>query len=252
MRKILVLSLAIILLLGIMSSGTFSYFSSTKNSTDNTFTAWVCPYGNMIIVSDTETKVTEAYTNYSGSTHTTTYTDPNYAVAAWEHSNWSDVTTYFNGLEGTPKADWIWETYETDEPGGWGDWPSEWPSSSATGRVVRFERTFEIPCSPNGATLHMTVDNGYTVWVNGNLVGCAQVNSGETDPCIGWENYTLTETYVSSHDWEDVEAYTIPASYLVAGTNTLVILAANEEMSGGTASSNPAGLIYWLKVEWGH
>jgi hypothetical protein len=257
MRKVLVLSLAIVLLLGIMSSGTFSYFSIPKNSTDNTFTAWVelCPPDSLIVVSDTDTKVTEAYTNYSDGTHTTTYTDPHYAVAAWEHSNWSDVTTYFNGLEGTPKADWIWETYESDEPGGWGDWPSEWPSSSATGRVVRFERTFEIPCSPIiGAELYITCDNGYTVWVNGNLLGCAQVNSGGINPCIGWENHTLTEDYVNSHGWETVETYTIPASYLVAGTNTntLVILAANEEMTNGTADGNPAGLIYWLKVEWGY
>jgi len=41
MRKILVLSLAIIILLGITSNGTFSYFSSPKNSTGNIFTAWV-------------------------------------------------------------------------------------------------------------------------------------------------------------------------------------------------------------------
>jgi predicted ribosomally synthesized peptide with SipW-like signal peptide len=252
MRKILVLSLAIIILLGMMSGGTFSYFSSARTSTGNTFTAWICPYGSMIIVSGLSTEVTEAYTNYSGGTHTTTYTSPHYAVAAWEHGNWSDVTTYFNGLEGTPKAGWIWETEYTNEPGGWGDWPGGWPSSSATGRVVRFERTFEIPCSPNGATLHITVDNGYTVWINGHLVGCAQVDSGETNPCIGWENYTLTETYVNSHGWEDVETYTIPASSLEVGANTLVILAANEEMSGGTAGGNPAGLIYWLKAEWGY
>jgi len=252
MRKILVLSLAIIILLGMMSGGTFSYFSSAKTSAGNTFIAWVCPSGSMILVSDTSTEVTEAYTWYNGQQATATNT-PHPAVAAWEHGDWGPTTAYFNGLEGTTKAGWIWETYETNEPGGWVDWPVGWPSSSATGRVVRFERTFDIPCLPAEATLHMTVDNGYTVWINSHLVGCAQVDSGETNPCIGWENYTLTDSYVPTSGWETVKHYTtIPASYLVAGTNTLEILAANEEMSGGTAGSNPAGLIYWLKVEWGY
>jgi predicted ribosomally synthesized peptide with SipW-like signal peptide len=247
MRKILVLSLALIILLGMMSSGTFSYFSSPKNSTGNTFTAWVCPYDSMIIVSGTDTQVTEAYTNYSGGTHTTTYTGPNYAVLAWVHTNWASIDhTFSDG------AQWIWETFETDDPGGWGDWPGGWPSSSVTGRVVRFERTFEIPCSPNGAELYITCDNGYQVWVNGNPVGSAQVQAG-------WESNTLYEAYVNSHGWENVEHYIITASSLVAGTNTLEILAANEYMgpsdsgqSNGTWDTNPAGLIYWLKVEWGY
>ena len=41
MKKVLVLSLALILLLGITGHGTSSYFSDTETSTGNTFTAWV-------------------------------------------------------------------------------------------------------------------------------------------------------------------------------------------------------------------
>ena len=41
MKKVLVLSLALILLLGITSHGTSSYFSDTETSSGNTFTAWV-------------------------------------------------------------------------------------------------------------------------------------------------------------------------------------------------------------------
>jgi predicted ribosomally synthesized peptide with SipW-like signal peptide len=234
MRKVLFLSLALILILGITSHGTSGYFSDTETSTGNTFTAWVevCEPGSMIIVSDTDTMVTGV--NNAPIT-------PQPTVYAWEHSNWDSVSTYFAGLEG-PTADWIWETEYTDEPRG---------DAPVTGWVVRFERTFEIPCSPRGATLHITVDNGYTVWINGNLVGCAQVDSGETDPCIDWWTSDLTEDYVNSHDWTTVEIYTIDSADLVVGTNFLVILAANEQMNGGTADSNPAGLIYWLKVEWG-
>lgn len=249
MKKVLVLSLALILLLGIMSGGTSSLFTDTEIGT-TTICAWVevCPPDSMVIVSDTTTQVTEAYTNYSGGTHTTT-TTPHAAVAAWVHGNWGPVSTYFAGLGG-PTASWIWETEYTDEPGTWLEWPVGWPSSSVTGRVVRFERTFEIPCSPIGAELYITVDNGYSVWINGNLVGSAQVYTG-------WETNTLTEAYVPTSGWETVKTYTITADKLVAGTNTLVILAANEymgptEQGEGTWDSNPAGLIYWLEVEWGY
>jgi predicted ribosomally synthesized peptide with SipW-like signal peptide len=244
MKKVLFLSLALILILGITSHGTSSYFSDTETSTGNTFTAWVevCEPGSMIIVSDTDTMVT--WVNGASIT-------PRNAVYAWEHSNWANIDhTFSDG------AQWIWETYRTDEPGG--DAPID-------GRVVRFERTFEIPCSPAGATLHITVDNGYTVWINGYLVGCAQVDADGSGPCsdgdpcacIGWETSDLTEDYVNSHDWTTVEVYTIPSAYLIDGTNVLVILAANEYMgplddqSNGTWNSNPAGLIYWLEVTWG-
>lgn len=40
MRKVIILSLALIILLGIMSHGTSSYFSDTETSAGNTFTAW--------------------------------------------------------------------------------------------------------------------------------------------------------------------------------------------------------------------
>ncbi|MBA7579113.1 hypothetical protein ES708_20980 [subsurface metagenome] len=234
MKKVLVLSLALIILLGIMSGGTSSYFSDTETSAGNTFTAWVevCPPDSMIIVSDTNTMVTEVKGQ-------PTPPPPQNAVLAWEHGTWNSSliynTTPYTFSDG---AQWIWETYETDDPGA---------SAPIDGRVVRFVRTFEIPCWPVGADLYITVDNGYTVWINGYFVGCAQV-----DPCIGWETTDLTEPYVYTGGWETVKYYPIPASYLIVGTNTLEILAANEQMDGGNATSNPAGLIYWLEVEWGY
>ena len=237
MKKVLILSLALVLLLGIAAHGTFGYFSDTETSTGNTFTAWVevCEPGSMVIVSDTDTIVTEV--NNQPITHQN-------AVEAWQpydpdNDHWDTSIDYTFPDE----ADWIWETYRTAGPGFW--------DAPIVGRVVRFERSFSIPCSPRGATLDITVDNGYTVWINGNLVGCAQVDSGETDPCIGWETSDLTEDYVHTSDWMTVEHYTIDSTDLVTGENVLVILAANEHMSDGTADTNPAGLIYWLEVEWG-
>jgi len=41
MKKVLILSLALILLLGVAAHGTFGLFSDTETSTGNTFTAWV-------------------------------------------------------------------------------------------------------------------------------------------------------------------------------------------------------------------
>jgi len=245
MRKVIFLSLALILILGIASHGTSSYFSDTETSTGNTFTAWVeiCEPGSLIIVSDTDTMVTGV--------NNVLLITPQNAVLAWQpydpdNDHWDTSINYTFPAE----AEWIWETFRTDEPG---------TDAPVLGRVVRFERTFEIPCSPRGATLYITVDNGYTVWINGNLVGCAQVDAdgpgpcsdGDPCACIDWWNSDLTDDYVHTSNWMTVEYYTIPASYLVAGTNVLIILAANENMSGGTAGSNPAGLIYWLKVTWG-
>jgi len=232
-KKVLILALALVLLVGIVAHGTFGYFSDTETSEGNTFTAWVevCQPGSMVIVSDTDTMVTEVNGDQS-------------AEVAWQpydydNDHWDTSITY-DGEHYTfsDDADWIWETYRVQYP--------------VLGRVVRFERTFSIPCSPIGAELYITVDNGYTVWINEHLVGCAQVDSGEADPCIGWEDSDLTEDYVHSSNWMTVEHYTIDDStWLLTGENVLVILAANEHMSDGTADSNPAGLIYWLEVEWG-
>ena len=246
MKKILALLLVIVLLLGISAHGTSAFFSDTETVAGNTFTAWVevCEPGSMVIVSDTDTMVTEV---------NTLPITPQNAVAAWEPCNSypscdtsteDDPSLWDNSIDYTflNGADWIWDTRLTSDPGG---------DAAATGRVVQFERTFTIPCSPAGAELYMTVDNGYTVWINGNLVGCAQVDSGETDPCIGWETSDLTEPYVHTSNWMTVEHYTIDSTDLKTGENVLVILAANEQMDGGTGESNPAGLIYWLEVEWG-
>ena len=202
--------------------------------------------GTLVIVSDTDTMVTEA----DGAA-----VDPaENAVLAWVHPNWGNIT----GHTFTAEAEWIWETYDTDDPG------SEWPED---GRVVRFEREFCIPCNPESATLHITVDNGYNAYINGHLIGCAQVNScavcqtvpcgGTCEPCEGcvgcpgWQATDLTEPHVTGSNWTTVEQYFIDIAWLDVGTNTLEILAANEQMDGGEYDGNPAGLIYELVIDYG-
>jgi len=182
--------------------------------------------GSIVIVSDTDTMVTEVNGTAVGPAEN--------AVLAWVHGNWDDIDYDFGDSD--DDAQWIWDTYRTDEPGG--DAPID-------GRVVLFEREFCIPCNPESATLHITVDNGYEVWINGNKVGDAQV----TVP--GWEVSDFTQAWIDSSGWQSVESYTINPNWLSTGENTLEILAGNEQMDGGTKDSNPAGLIFELEVEYG-
>jgi hypothetical protein len=163
-----------------------------------------------------------------------------YAVKAWEpfltdpnppdpnNSYWDSHLDYsFTG-----GADWIWESYRTVHP--------------VEGDIVYFEKTFEIPGLPDSGTLHITCDNGYEVYLNGTLVGSAQLNAG-------WEASNLREAYVNSGGWQSVESYNV-FSLLKPGTNVLLIKAANEYMGPldgqavGTTYLNPAGLIFQMDI----
>jgi hypothetical protein len=116
------------------------------------------------------------------------------------------------------------------------------------GDIVYFEKTFDIPGLPDSGTLHITCDNGYEVYLNGTLVGSAQLNAG-------WEASNLREAYVNSGGWQSVESYNV-FSLLKPGTNVLLIKAANEYMgpsdtpvqATGTTYLNPAGLIFKLDI----
>ncbi|HEX7363711.1 MAG TPA: hypothetical protein VF366_00865, partial [Dehalococcoidia bacterium] len=123
---------------------------------------------------------------------------------------------------------WIWESYYVVHP--------------IDGDRVFFERTFSIPVTPASATLHITCDNGYEVYLNGFFVGSAQVR-----PC--WLTDNLTDTCVDSGDWQSVETYSVT---LQKGTNTLEIWAANEfmESGSGTPESNPGGVVYDLVYQY--
>ena len=228
MKKILALLLAASLLLGVGAHGTSGLFTDTETATA-TITAWVeegCEeYECTPIVSDTNTMVTEV----NG-----TAVDPEEnAELAWVHGTWWSSLDYKFGYPDND-AQWIWETKDSVDP--------------VDGRVVRFEREFCIPCDPESATLHITADNGYEVWINGNFVGSDQVfDYGGVD----WEDSDLTEDWVKSSGWQSVESYPINPAWLSTGRNVLEILAGNEQMEGGTSTSNPAGVIYQLDIEYG-
>ncbi len=108
----------------------------------------------------------------------------------------------------------------------WGEDPT---TLTAGTEVETFTRTFSIDEVPTGATLRVAADNGYSVTVNGHAVGA---DSEE-------------HNYQAGHE----DDYVIPAANLLEGENTLTFVVTNQELSGETPSTNPAGLRYVLTVE---
>lgn len=195
--------------------------------------------GSMTVVSDNNTMVT------AGNVPSATY--PHNAVYAWEpvplypndgpdDSGWEQNSLWDKNLTGhvfSAGADWIWESYRVVNP--------------VAGDVVDFQKTFYIPGVPSSGTLHITCDNGYEAWVNGN--GTAAPGGMSAQLGAGWRMSNLTESFVNSQNWQSVESWDI-SGYLQAGWNTLDIYTANEEMSNGTISSNPAGLIFEIDITY--
>jgi putative membrane-bound dehydrogenase-like protein len=81
-------------------------------------------------------------------------------------------------------------------------------------RAIYLRRTFELPAKPKTATVHVTVDNRYELFVNGAKVG-------------------------ADDEWQSVEKYDV-ARHLVAGKNAVALRAQND---GG-----PAGALLWLHI----
>jgi PKD repeat protein len=180
-----------------------------------------------VVISDTTTQVTQG--NVPGATH------PYNAVLGWVHPSWwGGLTGYtfdYSPSHTNTAAQWIWESYRVVHP--------------IVGDIVYFERSFNIPGTPTGATIYMTCDNGYEVYINGNYLGRAQLGDG-------WETSDLSEPYVQGDGWQSVEAWPVAAGLLNSGTNVLLAKAANELMESGSGdpSSNPGGLIYEVVYEY--
>ncbi len=105
------------------------------------------------------------------------------------------------GAQAPRAMNWIW----FDE----GD-----PLSSAPAETRYFRRVFTLPAAPRQATLEITADNRFVVWVNGSRVG-------------------------SGDSWASLNRYKV-AKYLATGKNVLAVEATND---GG-----PAGLV--VRLTW--
>lgn len=106
----------------------------------------------------------------------------------------------------------------------WGEDPV---SPANTEKTETFTRTFSLVTAPTNATLEVSADNGFSVKVNGTAL-TPDLSGVET-------NYASVQSY-------DV------ASLLNEGENTIEFTVKNFAQSGGTPTSNPAGLIYKLSV----
>lgn len=192
---------------------------------------------NISIVSDTDVKVVRVYNKYYGKTNyidtdfnAVRSAEPNqypytYPIEGPENidSTWDTGTGgYFQNTN--PGADWIWDTPRAEDPatvyspGA----PLYDDDASYHGRVVVFEKTFEITGIPQYATLHIAADNCYEVWINDWHVRSA------TAQVDGWEETELYQASVDSEHWQTVGHYTGLGSHLVEGTNTIRIMAGNE------------------------
>jgi len=173
------------------------------------------------------------------------------------NSKWdTDMIPSLYFQNASPVADWIWETARAEDPAGLSGLLYD-ADASSNGRVVVFEKTFFIPGTPQDATLHITPDNCYEVWINGTHV--ARSGTALVD---GWETTNLDKTAVDTNGWQTVGEYLALNSYLNANdNNTIKIMAGNESFFdsdnspqppyvAGQYQYNPGALIFKLDVEY--
>jgi hypothetical protein len=226
------------------------------------------------VVSDTSVQIVGVYNEAGGvSTYVDLSASPLNAVRAQEPkpyptgyvteppevtgSVWDTGTgNYFAATA----ADWIWETERAE-------WAANYTGplaalydadASRYGRVVVFQKTFNIAGIPQSGMLHITADNCVEVWVNG-----VYLNRSATAKVAGWELTNLHEASVATNGWQTVNHWAVPAASLALGANTITILAANEYYwtdDGNTPSppyvaspyrqQNPGALIFKLDIEY--
>lgn len=144
----------------------------------------------------------EAYSD----TNTVVMESNMFATEAYEHDSWADEFE---------AAQWIWGSEYVEDP-----------TEQATST---FKETFTVD-NPSAASLVISADNWYKVYVNGTLVvDRAGQNSYQEFQQKTYEAEIMAE--------------------LVSGENTLLIEVINEPLSGSTKLTNPAGLLYKLTVE---
>lgn len=153
------------------------------------------------------------------------------AVLAWVHGGWNPSLTPASSKSVLldNDAQWIWESYEVLDP--------------VVGTVLKMETAFEMENVLSG-NLYIACDNGFEAYLNDNFLGSANVyDYGGND----WMYSDLTENYVSSSGWWNIQLYDL-TPFLNEGDNILLIHAANEQGNSGTVSSNPGAVIFALEL----
>lgn len=166
------------------------------------------------VVSDTTVTVYGPRTSYAGIDGDWGIGKP--AMATWEHPNWPSIAG----------ATWISTSeYIGDEDDGGSTEDDTWRKFTKTIDLCEGEGAFNI-----SGSIFATSDNAEEAYVNGTLVGF----DGE-----------VQGPFQDNQEWNTIQEY-----FFVAESNTLTFdfIVRNYALDGGTATSNPTGLIF--KVEF--
>jgi len=131
-------------------------------------------------------------------------------------SPWTPPWT--TGISG---ADWIW-------------YQDESLNNPLVTETKTFTKTFSLNWPVDSASLKITADNGFRVYINGNLVDDA--------------TYVSTIGGTDGQYFKNVYTYDIK-SKLVPGTNTITVDGVNLGVAGTTPLSNPGAIIYRIDVD---
>ncbi|MDO8471145.1 MAG: TasA family protein [bacterium] len=220
MKKI-ILSAGMIAVVGALAiGGTIAFYNDTETSTGNIFTA-----GSI------DLKVDHTRASYNGEecqtchleivSNSTTQVGTSPAVElSFVHAAWTadldggHVAGVNDGT--TDGSKWIWIT--------------DGPTLPTTNQDYTFDRSFVWNGTASDATLYIATDNLYTsIVLNGNPIGSTADDN----------NFQLAT--------EDV--FNNLESSLVQGTNVLQVTVRNIGLSGGTPTTNPAGLLFKLEID---
>lgn len=220
MKKILLSLGTLVAVAAVVAGGTYAFYNDTETSTGNIFTA-----GSI------DLKVDHTKASYNGeecqtcnlnivSDGTTVVGTSPAIVLSVVHPAW---TADLDGghVAGMPNdglddgSKWIWIT--------------DGPTVPTTNQDYTFDRFFTWNGVASAATLYIATDNLYTsIVLNGNNIGST----------VDDNNFQLATE----------EVFVNLAPYLVAGTNHLQVTVRNLGLGGSTPTSNPAGLLFKLKI----
>lgn len=133
------------------------------------------------------------------------------AVETWVHPWWPTI-------EG---AAWISSSYHVEEPE-----EDSWR---------KFTRIFCIPGCVVSASMNISGDNAYKLYVNGKLVGSDGTVYGPAEP--------------DPYEWSTIEEYDL-TSTLRPCLNWIKVVVRNYKSDGGTWEINPTGLVYRIHITY--